>query len=132
MRTRNLLIGLFVVSLLFAGVVSYYASSSPDGLEKVTQDHGIADNAQDHDLDDSPLAGYGVSGVDNARLSGGLAGVIGVAVVFVAASSLVLVTRRRASLDLTAPKADTEPGTEPEPETSDHTDTTVSSSAPRP
>ncbi|GAA3619798.1 hypothetical protein GCM10022223_40820 [Kineosporia mesophila] len=112
MRTRNLLIGLFLVSLLFAGVVSYYASSSPDGLEKVSQDHGIAANAKNHDLDGSPLAGYGVSGVGNARLSGGLAGVIGVAVVFLAASSLVLVTRRRKS--------------------NQATDETVSSSAPRP
>ena len=32
-----------------------------------------------HDLDDSPLADYGTKGVDNERLSGGLAGVAGVA-----------------------------------------------------
>jgi cobalt/nickel transport protein len=95
MRTRNLLIALFVVSLLFAGVISYYASSSPDGLEKVSEDHGISAQAKDHDLDDSPLADYGVSGVDNARLSGGLAGIIGVGVTFAVASGLVLVVRRR-------------------------------------
>jgi hypothetical protein len=95
MRTRNLLIALFAVSLLLAGVISYYASGSPDGLEKVSEDHGISQQAKDHDLDDSPLADYGVSGVDNARLSGGLAGVIGVGVTFLAASALVLVVRRR-------------------------------------
>ncbi len=54
MRTRNLLVALLAISLLFAGVVSYYASSSPDGLEKVSEDHGIAGQAKDHDLDDSP------------------------------------------------------------------------------
>ncbi len=31
------------VSLLLAGVVSYYASSSPDGLEKVAEDIGFID-----------------------------------------------------------------------------------------
>ena len=95
MRTRNLLIAAFVVSLLLAGVVSYYASSSPDGLEKVSADHGISQQAKDHDLDDSPLADYGVNGVDDARLSGGLAGVIGVGITFVLASGLVLLVRRR-------------------------------------
>ena len=95
MRTRNLLIAAFVVSLLLAGVVSYYASSSPDGLEKVSADHGISQQAKDHDLDGSPLADYGVDGVDDARLSGGLAGVIGVGITFVLASGLVLLVRRR-------------------------------------
>ncbi|GAB6901710.1 hypothetical protein JCM9957A_48000 [Kineosporia succinea] len=95
MRTRNLLVALLAISLLFAGVVSYYASSSPDGLEKVSEDHGIAGQAKDHDLDDSPLADYGVSGVDNPRLSTGLAGVAGVGVTFLAASGLVLLVRRR-------------------------------------
>lgn len=99
MRTRRLLITLFVVSLLFAGVVSYYASSSPDGLEKVSEDQGIAASAQDHTLEDSPLAGYGVSGIGDARLSTGLAGVIGVGVTFVAASALILVVRRRRTDD---------------------------------
>lgn len=94
MRTRNLLIALFLVSLLLAGVVSYYASSSPDGLEKVSADHGIAEQAKDHDLDGSPLADYGVSGISDTRLSGGLAGLIGVGVTFVAASGLVLAVRR--------------------------------------
>ncbi len=99
MRTRNLLIALLAVSLLFAGIVSYYASSSPDGLEKVSADHGIDAQAQDHDLDGSPLADYGVKGVDNPRLSTGLAGVIGVGVTGLAASALVLVVRRRKVTD---------------------------------
>ena len=30
-------------------------------------------------VEDSPLAGYGVTGIENERISGGLAGVIGVA-----------------------------------------------------
>jgi cobalt/nickel transport protein len=68
-----------VVSLVLAGGVSYYASSQPDGLEKVAGDIGFLDSAKESAVEDGPLAGYGVAGVDNERISGGLAGVIGVA-----------------------------------------------------
>jgi hypothetical protein len=68
-----------VVSLVLAGGVSYYASSQPDGLEKVAGDVGFLDSAKESAVEDSPLAGYGVAGVENERISGGLAGIIGVA-----------------------------------------------------
>jgi cobalt/nickel transport protein len=68
-----------VVSLVLAGGVSYYASSQPDGLEKVAGDIGFLDSAKESAVEDGPLAGYGVAGVENERISGGLAGVIGVA-----------------------------------------------------
>ena len=44
-----------------------------------------------HALDDAPTAGYRVEGVDDERLSTGLAGVIGVAVTFAVAGGLILV-----------------------------------------
>lgn len=68
-----------VVSLVLAGGVSFYASSHPDGLEKVAGDVGFLDSAKGSAVEESPLAGYGVAGVKNERISGGLAGVIGVA-----------------------------------------------------
>ena len=68
-----------VVSLVLAGGVSFYASSHPDGLEKVAGDVGFLDSAKESAVEDSPLAGYGVAGIENERVSGGLAGVIGVA-----------------------------------------------------
>jgi cobalt/nickel transport protein len=67
------------LSLVLAGGVSYYASSHPDGLEKVAGDIGFLDTAKESAVEDSPLAGYGVAGIENERISGGLAGVIGVA-----------------------------------------------------
>jgi len=73
-----IVIGL-VVSLVLAGGVSYYASSHPDGLEKVAGDIGFLDSAKESAVAEGPLAGYGVAGVENERISGGLAGVIGVA-----------------------------------------------------
>ncbi|MEV5935538.1 energy-coupling factor ABC transporter permease [Streptomyces sp. NPDC052079] len=84
-----------VTSLLLAGFVSFYASANPDGLEKVATDHGIDKKAEEHALDGSPLADYGVEDVDDARLSGGLAGVIGVGVTVVAGSGVFWAVRRR-------------------------------------
>jgi hypothetical protein len=95
MTNRKVLVTGVLVALLLAAVVSFYASSSPDGLEKVATDKGISQNAKDHSLSDSPFADYGTKGVDNARLSTGLAGIAGVAITLALGSGLVLAVRRR-------------------------------------
>src|SRR4249919_2224784 len=84
-----------VVALLLAGVVSFYASNSPDGLNRVAEDKGFSDTQTKHVSDGSPLAGYGTQGIDNQRLSGGLAGVVGCVVVLALAGGLTYVVRRR-------------------------------------
>ncbi|MFF4752572.1 energy-coupling factor ABC transporter permease [Streptomyces sp. NPDC002514] len=92
---RTLWITGLVASLVLAGFVSFYASANPDGLEKVAHDHGIDQKAKEHTSADSPLADYGVKDVSDARLSGGLAGVIGVGVTVVAGSAVFWALRRR-------------------------------------
>ncbi|MFE1800954.1 energy-coupling factor ABC transporter permease [Streptomyces sp. NPDC059517] len=82
-------------SLVLAGFVSFYASANPDGLEKVASDKGIDAKAEDHATADSPLADYGVEGLTNSRISGGLAGVIGVGVTIVAGTGVFWTVRRR-------------------------------------
>ena len=67
-----------LVSIGLAGIVSFYASSSPDGLEKVAGDIGFIETAKDHTLDNSALADFGVAGIENERLSVGIAGILGV------------------------------------------------------
>ena len=79
MKNPLIVIG-FAASLVLAGGVSFYASSHPDGFEKSAGEIGFLDTAKESPLKDSPLAEYGVAGVENERLSGGLAGVIGVGV----------------------------------------------------
>jgi hypothetical protein len=95
LRTSTLVLVGVVLALVLAGVVSFYASGSPDGLNKVAADKGFDKQEKAHQLEDSPFAGYGTEGIDNERLSGGLAGVVGVAVTFVVVGALVLVVRRR-------------------------------------
>ncbi|WP_307807684.1 PDGLE domain-containing protein [Nocardioides xinjiangensis] len=99
MSTRGFFVVALVVSLLVAGVASYYASSHPDGLEYVAEQTGFLGSAEDSATADSPLADYQTSGVDDARLSGGLAGVIGVVVMLVLSTGLFWLVRRRETAD---------------------------------
>ncbi|WFE64243.1 PDGLE domain-containing protein [Micromonospora sp. WMMD714] len=101
-----------LVALLLAGVVSNYASSHPDGLDSsllkgctVNADDEItggscpAQQARDHELADSPLADYGIRGVDNGFLSTGLSGVVGVLLTFAVGGGLFWLLRRRGPAD---------------------------------
>ncbi len=78
MKNRRFYLVGIAIALVIAGFLSFYASSSPDGLEKVAIDLGFIDSAKDSAVADSALADYGVAGLDNERLSVGIAGVIGV------------------------------------------------------
>lgn len=86
--------GGLVVALALAFLVGPEASGAPDGLERVAADEGFAGEEEAHPLGDGPTAGYAVEGVDDDRLSTGLAGLIGVAATFLLAGGLLLVVRR--------------------------------------
>jgi cobalt/nickel transport protein len=97
--TRRLRFTAFVLAgLAFAATLAFFvspqASSEPDGLNRVAMDKGFAEQESNHALDDTPTAGYEVRGVDDDRLSTGLAGLIGVGVTFALAGGLFLVVRR--------------------------------------
>lgn len=106
MTRRTFFAGLLVVTLLIAGVGSYYASSHPDGLEHVAEKTGFLDSADEPKTADSPFADYGTAGVDDARLGGGLAGVAGVLLVLVVMSGLAYAVRRRGREPAAADSAD--------------------------
>ncbi|CUR56482.1 conserved exported hypothetical protein [metagenome] len=111
---RAFFLSFLVVSLLVAGVASYYASAHPDGLTYVAEKTGFIDAEKPHASSDSPLAGYSTSGVEDERLSGGLAGVAGVLLMLGLSTALFWGLRRRGasapgepddpvSADVTAP-----------------------------
>jgi cobalt/nickel transport protein len=93
--SRSVALGILLVALLLAGVVSFYASSSPDGLNRVAQDKGFAGAEKSHQGAGGAFAGYDTAAVNDRRLSGGVAGVVGVLVVLVLAGGLTVVLRRR-------------------------------------
>jgi cobalt/nickel transport system permease protein len=95
---RRARLGVFIalgvaVAFALAFFASPYASSQPDGLNKVAIDQGFAQQEQPHALQDLPTAGYGVWGINSDRLSTGLAGVIGVGVTFALGLGLFVLVR---------------------------------------
>ncbi|MDQ0991401.1 energy-coupling factor ABC transporter permease [Streptomyces sp. V3I7] len=108
---RKLWITGLITSLVLAGFVSFYASAHPDGLEKIAHDQGIDKKAEPHASSDSPLADYGVKDVSDARLSGGLAGVIGVGATIVVGSTVFRVVRRRRTDEMSRADTHTATGT---------------------
>jgi len=96
-----------VAALVLAGVVSNFASSHPDGLDSVAREgctfdendnitggSCIAQREQANQTEDSPLADYGIRGIDNEFLSTGLAGIAGVLLTFTLAGTLFWLGRR--------------------------------------
>jgi PDGLE domain len=92
---RLFLLGGLLVAIGLAMLVSGFASSAPDGLNKVAEDHGIAAGARAHLFENGPLAGYAVKGVGNDRLSTGISGLIGVLVTFGVGLALFALLRAR-------------------------------------
>lgn len=109
-RTSTIVAAGLAVSLLLGGVVSYFASGSPDRLNKVAAEKGFDGTEKEHGLDDSPLAGYEAAGVDQGWLAGGLAGVAGVGLTFLVAAGLTAVVRRRRSDGATTDATPTDAG----------------------
>jgi cobalt/nickel transport protein len=93
--TRTLVVTGVLFALLLAGVVSYYASTSPDGLNRVAEDQGFSQTQTEPHGDGSPFAGYGTKGVGDERVSKGVAGVVGSLIVLVLAGGVMLLVRRR-------------------------------------
>ena len=105
---KKLLLAGLLVALLLAGVVSNFASGSPDGLDATAREGCTFDAAgqitggtcmlqreKGHQLAGSPLAEYGIKGIDNPYLSTGLAGVAGVLITFGIGGGLFWLARRR-------------------------------------
>jgi hypothetical protein len=63
-----------------------FASSSPDGLNRVAADSGFGDRAQEHA---APIAGYG-----DGRLGRGAAGFAGTLIVFATGLTVARAVRR--------------------------------------
>lgn len=70
---------MIVISLVIAGLVSWFASPRPDGLERVAEDHGFAEKAANPSFEIFP--GYTIPGL-GAFWSNGMAGIIGTFITF--------------------------------------------------
>ena len=80
------------VAIGLATAVSPFASSSPDGLERVAADKAFVDTGKSHS---GPIGDYAFPGVKDERLATGLAGFTGTLLVFGVGFVLVKAARRR-------------------------------------
>ena len=94
--TRLFAILALALAVGLATAVSPYASSSPDGLERVAADKAFLAEGELHPVqEDSPLPGYAFPGVGDERVAAGLAGFAGALAVFALGSGLAFAIRRR-------------------------------------
>lgn len=82
------------VAVVVAALLSPFASSAPDGLERVAIDLGFATQEGEHPLAESPLADYEVAG-EESGVATAAAGVAGVVVTFGVGAAVLAVRRRR-------------------------------------
>ncbi|MEV4474719.1 energy-coupling factor ABC transporter permease [Nonomuraea sp. NPDC049504] len=88
---KPFLLGGVGVTLVLAGVVSFFASGDPDGLEAVAENKGFGDQAADHLFGTWALADYG----DVGGIPVGVAGIIGVGLVLLIAGAVGYAARGR-------------------------------------
>lgn len=105
-----------LVAFILAGVVSNFASQSPDGLDSAslqgctTDEKGnitggscMAQQAKNHQFAGGLLADYGIKGIDNPYLATGLSGAAGVLVTFVIGGGVFWLVRRRGRAQTAGP-----------------------------
>jgi cobalt/nickel transport protein len=93
MRTI-VIIGLLIAFVL-AIVLSPFASSSPDGLEKVGEDEGFLEKA--HSFLTGLIPDYLFPGVSNEKIATAIAGGLGVVIVFGLTYGLALIIKKRST-----------------------------------
>jgi hypothetical protein len=96
LSTKVLMVLGLALAIGLATAVSPYASSSPDGLEKVATDKGFVEQGTLHAIqDDSPIPDYAFPGIENERVATGVAGFVGTLAVFGIGFGVAWTLRRR-------------------------------------
>lgn len=83
-----------LAALILAFFISPFASSSPDGLEKVAEDKGFLEKGEVGPAVSSPIPDYAWPGIDHEGVATGLAGVFGALVVFGLAYGIGAIIKR--------------------------------------
>lgn len=96
-RVRPFVVGGLAIVIGIVLLLAPWASSDPDGLERIAIDKGFADSATAHALEDGPLADYRVDGVEEQRFATVLSGLIGAVITLALATGLFTLLRRRSA-----------------------------------
>ena len=94
-RMRVFAIAGIIAALFIAAVVSQFAVSGPDGLERVAQDAGLVESPADHTLGGSVFADYATDGIENETLSLAVAGITGTLIALAVGLGVFYAVRER-------------------------------------
>ena len=81
MTKKKIIILSLIAAAVLALIVSPFASKWPDGLERVADDKGFLAKGE-HSVLHTPIADYLFPGIKNETVATGLAGLLGVLLVF--------------------------------------------------
>lgn len=90
MNKKDIILGLIIAIIL--AILSFLASSSPDGLERVAEDRDFIERATS--VIKSPIPDYLFPGMSNDKFAGSIAGLVGVIVVFSLGLGLAYLLRK--------------------------------------
>ncbi len=94
MNKKEVIFGL-LAAVLLAVLISPFASSHPDGLERVAGDKGFLEKGEVTPALSSPVPGYAWPGVRNEKLATSLAGAAGTLAVFGLGYLMAAAVRKR-------------------------------------
>jgi cobalt/nickel transport protein len=94
MTKKNILIGLFA-ALILAAVISPFASSRPDGLERVAEDKGFLEKGEGVQAVVSSAPDYVFPGIKNEKVAKSLAGAVGTLCVFAAGYGVAAMLKKK-------------------------------------
>ncbi|MFA6384791.1 MAG: PDGLE domain-containing protein [Candidatus Omnitrophota bacterium] len=94
MNKKDILFGL-LAALLLAVMLSPFASSFPDGLERVAEDKGFLEKGGVQPAMTSPVPDYAWPGIKSEKLATSAAGVMGTLLVFGAAYGFAALLKRK-------------------------------------
>lgn len=84
-------------SVTVAGLSSLFASQEPDGLQRVAQEQGFAENEEPSATSEGPFGGYALDGVENESLSSGVSAAAGLGLTLVLGMGLFWFLSRKPS-----------------------------------
>lgn len=84
---------LLILAVVLAVFLSPFASSLPDGLEKVAEDYGFIE--QGEEVVQSPLPDYAVPGMANEKLATALAGIVGTVLTLAVVYGIAVILKNR-------------------------------------
>ncbi|MFZ5642007.1 MAG: PDGLE domain-containing protein [Bacillota bacterium] len=89
---------ILIAAVIIAAILSPFASSNPDGLERVATDLGFIERGEGTAIIESPIADYIFPGIENEAVATAVAGIAGTVITFAVMYVLARVIKRKSKI----------------------------------